>query len=223
MKRIIFSTPMVRAILEERKTQTRRVIKLPGPHSDVSYFEGDQEAITPITIYGEDGSTWEDGEPINDISNRYKPGDILRVAETWRCIRYDNMDGNMNYGVEFKDGEQKHFQFDDHERYRLFGKYATKKGWQSPFYMPLEATRLFLRAKNIWVERLQDITEEDAAAEGVGDPYDYQNLPGLKINTLAYAKLWDILNAKRGYGWDTNPWVRVIEFEKISKEEANNE
>jgi hypothetical protein len=92
--------------------------------------------------------------------------------------------------------------------------------------MPREAARLFLKVKTVRVERLHDITENDARNEGVKDPYDYQepsyyNQPhvrGMEINKSAFAGLWDSLNAKRGYGWESNPWVWVYEFERVSED-----
>ena len=192
MKPIIFSTEMVRAILDGRKTQTRRVIK-PQPNGEI-------KANIPYEFYG--SKTERIFTDTKAYLAPYSVGDVLWVRETWRCIKYDSMDGNLSYGVKFKDGEQEHFEFDDNERFHQFGKYAFKNGWQSPYYMPREAARLFLLVKAVRVERLQEIAEADAIAEGAETVRDN------------FMHIWNRLNARRGHGWDTNPWVWVIEFER---------
>ena len=208
MKPILFSTPMVLALLDGRKSQTRRIAK-PQPSSGIRK-----------SVFVKSGL--EDGHG-REIKPRYQPSDILWVRETWKCVQYDSMDGNLGYEVEFRDGERKYFEFDDNERFHQFGKFAFKEGWQSSLFMPREAARIFLRVKTVRVERLQEITEEDARAEGVN---------GIPRSTVLYPnddyiypfkQLWNSLNQKRSYGWDTNPWVWVIEFEKISKEESEVE
>ena len=98
--------------------------------------------------------------------------------------------------------------------------------WRPSIYMPKEAARLFLRITDVRVERLQEITEDDAVAEGVKDPYEYQDAnyyervaTDKEINASAFAGLWDSINDKRGYPWRDNPWVWVYEFEQCEKEE----
>ncbi len=198
-KPILFSTEMVRAILDGRKTQTRRVVK-------PSVFEK--------------GTNWFWNPNENICLAQYRKGDVLWVRETWRCVKYDNMDGDLNYGVEFKDGTRRYFKFDDSERYHQFGKYALKKGWQPSIYLPKEAARVFLRVANVRVERLQEITEEAARAEGITRVEDGKWESEFRLGWVdrpikAFRALWDNLNAKRGYGWDTNPFCWVIEFERI--------
>ena len=86
--------------------------------------------------------------------------------------------------------------------------------------MPREAARLFLAVKNVRLERLQDISSDDACNEGVECCKDCMehggcNLPGVcAYSKQEFKELWNSINAKRGYGWDTNPWVWVIEFER---------
>ena len=236
-KPILFSTEMVRAILNGWKTQTRRVIK-PQPNGEI-------KANIPYEFYG--SKTERIFTDTKAYLAPYSVGDVLWVRETWRCIKYDSMDGNLSYGVKFKDGEQEHFEFDDNERFHQFGKYAFKNGWQSPYYMPREAARLFLLVKAVRVERLQEITEQDAIAEGAlytdfgthvptwkasldggktyhpARPQQHNGWHMSPVNspdqcyftaTSAFAGYWNRLNAKRGHSWDTSPWVWVIEFSR---------
>lgn len=200
MKPIIFSTPMVQAILDGKKTQTRRVVKING---------------WPITSPKESLELTKEGliyHSFCSMSGYYKPlcqpGDILWVRETWGKDENGDYVYRTNYGTTEDDS---------------FPPSMFK--WRPSIFMPKEAARIFLRVTNIRVERLQEITEEDAWREGVepirsalGQIYvqdDYSI--GYR---LAFEELWNEINAKRGYGWDTNPWVWVVAFEKISKEEA---
>jgi hypothetical protein len=216
MKPIIFSTPMVQAILDGRKTQTRRVIKY--DFESVYSAASQQGIMDKVCQYGELPSDAIEWYAKNIAKPKYQPGDVLWVRETFCEVPYEH-----NH-VPIKGG------------YITIPKYAYKADserdytgiWKPSIHMPREAARIFLRVKTVRVERLQEITEEDAIAEGVGDPYDYQSpeyydqphMRGLEINKSAFAGLWDSLNEKRGYGWRTNPWVWVIEFER---EEVNHE
>lgn len=198
-KQILFNTPMVQAILDGRKTMTRRVVKSP-------YFvdaHGKPMAMRPAPkgsyVYRQIGMMPYPETP-------YKSGDILWVRETWAYKPYNN-----NKIYYFADGE--------------LGSLNVER-WKPSIHMPREAARIFLRVTNVRVERLQDITEDDALNEGVKDPYDYQNsdyydqphMRGIEINKSAFAGLWDSINAKRGYSWESNPWVFVYEFERTDKQ-----
>ena len=203
MKPIIFSTPMVQAILAGRKTQTRRIVK-PQPSSGIRK-----------SVFVKSGL--EDGHG-REIKPRYQPSDILWVRETCCEVPYE-----YNH-VPIKGG------------YITIPKYAYKADserdytgiWKPSIHMPREAARIFLRVTSVRVERLQEITAEDVIREGIeysdSGPYHWHVLD-TKLNAWinfhfhdeAFKHLWDSLNAKRGYGWDTNPWVWVIEFERISR------
>ena len=148
-------------------------------------------------------------------------GDILWVRETW-YKNYPHKYGRYWYRA---DGEK----IDMPTIYGgtvIYGKDDGLK-WRPSIFMPREAARIFLRVTNVRVERLQDISEEDARAEGC-ITFHYKTGDGKFEDVLefdltardAFCELWQRLNLKRGYGWETNPWVWVIEFEKISKEEA---
>ena len=188
MKPIIFSTPMVQAILDGKKTQTRRVIK-PQP-------DGEIKANIPYEFYGT-----KTERIFTDTKAYLAPcsvGDILWVRETWAKRVYS--DNRYYYKADDNLGA-------------IFNREGDK--WRPSIFMPREAARLFLRVKNVRVERLQDITEEDAIAEGMSKTLvDGVVFISAKGNFHVF---WDSLNIKRGYGWDTNPWVWVIEFERINK------
>ncbi len=224
---ILFSTPMVRAILDGHKTMTRRVMK-PAFRNHRGFKQGDglwidgyKDSDKPnahIKDYSVSSVWWPKDSYIKEFAP-YKPGDKLWVRETWQCVKYDSMDGDLSYGVEFKDGTRKYFEFDDNERYHQFGKFALKEGWQPSIYLPKEAARIWLEIVNVRVERLQEITEEDARAEGCIDFHDkvgdgkFDDVAEFDLTAKdAFIELWDSLNAKRGYGWEVNPWVWVIEF-----------
>jgi len=181
---ILFSTEMVRAILEGRKTQTRRVIK-PKPW-----------LIDPHKV---EYNLWEcgDGKETYLIKCPYgKPGDLLWVRETWGL-----------YDTQPKDGPGKALLFyraSDGESYEL--RYQL---WRPSIFMPRWASRITLKIINVRVERLQDISEEDAIKEGA----TFRKGEWGELDAFNY--IWDSINAKRGYSWDSNPWVWVIEFKRV--------
>lgn len=133
---------------------------------------------------------WDDGHGYR-MKQSCQDGDILYVQEAWA----KGADGYA-YKADFEDSDG--------------------WGWLPSIHMPKEAARIFLRVKAVRVERLQDITEEQTIAEGVSPS-------GGNFAIDNFEQLWDgtIKPADRGkYGWAADPWVWVIEFEKITKEEA---
>ena len=201
MKPIIFSTPMVQAILDDRKTQTRRIVKA----DIVNGFDIDIDGS--VVAYA-DQATGDNYKPA-DIAS-YQPGDTLYVRETWKCVRYNNMDGDLLFGVTFKaDGKTIYVEFDDNERYEKFGKFAFKEGWQPSIFMPQEAARLFLEVKNVRLERLQEINKQGHHDDILKEGYPFCNNPGIPLDD--FISLWDGIYGKN-YPWESNPWVWVIEF-----------
>jgi len=213
-KPIIFSTPMVKAILDGRKTITRRVIK-PQPPEDIFELCG-PEWYEP-TIVDKDGEEIP-GNPVYGVYDNwgewgvkcpYKPGDVLWVRETWGVSIA--MAGNVIYKADYTNKK---------------APLAEGEKWRASIHMPKTATRIWLKVTNVRVERLQEITEEDVAAEGVKQlengmwESDFQF--GWFYNPIiAFKRLWNSLNAKKGYGWNVNPWVFVIEFRRLSNEEMS--
>lgn len=209
-KPIIFNAEMLQAAREGRKTVTRRTIK-PQPEEVHKGREG--------------WLGWYDGQWRRMIQP-YMTGDILYAPEPWRCVEWYETTTRLKtgYKVEFKDGERRKFYFYDRERAAKFVKYGDKPKdeWQSPYFMPREAARLFFRAKDIRIERLQDIETAKIEAEGLGrEPLDEV---GEEFYRGMFSDLWDstMKPVERDlYGWLANPWVWVIEFEGVrSLEEA---
>jgi hypothetical protein len=201
-KPILFSTPMVRAILEGRKTQTRRVIK-PQP-----------ESITPITSEGFMTAPhlaekfifhFENGES-KEIELQPKKGDVLWVRETFNYLKLPIMDKTKYWYKADENMERPNFD----------------NKWRPSIFMPREACRLFLRVKDVRLEHLQDITTSDCLKEGILENF-HKTPAAANIRLKAdFAKLWNSLNAQRGYSWESNPMVKVIEFERIQNYGGKN-
>ena len=157
---------------------------------------------------------------------RYRVGDILWVQETWKVIKLlENMQMQFEYRADGLISKTVDFLLD---RFTKFKKFADKNGWQSPYFMPREAARIFLRVTNVRVERLQEITPLDAWNEGcrIGNSFSWEkHIPELQqqCRDILFKSLWDNLNEKRGYGWDTNPWVWVYEFERVSEDGSSKD
>lgn len=183
---IIFGSEMVKAILEGRKTQTRRVIK-PQPASGVRF-----SPFVPGQV--------EDGHG-RELRCPYAV-DRLWVRETWQAVHYTGeQTGYKEYPGEV-------VQEDYGPKFGLVFPGGGWDGrWRPSIFMPRWASRITLEVVSVRVERLQEISDSDARAEGV--------LCDLNCRR-PFMELWDSINAKRGYGWDSNPWVWVIEFERVT-------
>lgn len=215
---ILFSGAMVRAILDGRKTQTRRVVKgVNRLHNGVHI--SDWPLSDPPVMYEEDGlavfteQTWVDDNTEFDVYCPYgKPSDRLWVRETWAALYSDH---SAMYGPLL--GRKP-----SHIAYR--GDHADPNGdgpdnpmpWRPSIHMPRWASRITLEVTGVRVERVQDISEADAEAEGTTLEEDHGDcIAQYNTHRLAFSFLWDRINAKRGYGWDANPWVWVVEFRRV--------
>lgn len=207
---ISFNSPMVRAILDRTKTQTRRVIK-PQPQTDG--LEG---------VYGDlynGGPTWGFWLPDNRMteSRVWKcpqgvPGDVLWVKETFFCATGSVKGGPALY----------HYRADAPADLQAVAKESGL--WRSSRYMPKEACRLRLRVEDVRVERVQDICSNGLDAIAEGWPHHLAQFPTVNPRSKAlvwFMEIWDSINGKRGYGWATNPWVWVITFSRLETPDAD--
>lgn len=184
---ILFSGPMVTAILSGQKTQTRRVIK----GQALEWLAPDM--FTPEFV----------ADPENGLCPYGQPGDRLWVREAWAVPHM--YDGHKPGGVP--DTARVHYA-DAGTRGGLL--------WRSPIFMPRWASRLTLEVVSVRVERLQDITEEDVYAEGAVTVENARR-EGTSVPLRLFAWLWDSINGKRpGCSWDDNPWVWVVEFKAVT-------
>ena len=226
---ILFSAPMVRAILEGRKTVTRRAIKV-QPHIDAS-----GNFCVGRSNYGQDGY----GKPmtkhfVNGCCPYGKPGDRLWVRETFALL--GNEDGCC---IDWQDNLVKGDERDAARIYRAScppGDYGLNQipakaewkpdteameydgAWRPSIHMPRWASRILLEITDVRVERLQDITYEQAAAEGVhrGPLREWcasdEGGACHKYPVPAFRDLWQSV----GGNWDANPWVWVVEFKRVT-------
>lgn len=202
---ILFNTEMVRAILEGRKTVTRRVIKqekclgvLQSPSRKIHPEIPDEYYIKRL------------------VKPPYEPGDILYVRETWCNANKDAAEPDYYYFADTYICED----------YR-----AKEWKWSPSIHMPKAAARIWLRVTDVRVERLQDITEEQAKAEGAvrchevirhGSPLPVIYEDEWGYYALGFKAIWDSTiqpKDKDIYSWSANPWVWVIEFERCEKPE----
>ena len=216
-KPVLFNTEMVKAILEGRKTVTRRVIK-----RDISNqfdCEADGTAIAYIDqATGDSYKPWE--------VCRFKKGDYLYVRETWCKGAIDcgeETDGRDVLYVSQCEGEDDYI-LKAHALHENVG--IEDVVWRPSIHMPKEAARIFLKVTDVRVERLQDMEEEDAIKEGI-HPKMCPNCTGIDCDLCSESEytvmdefmyLWNSTIKKADldkYGWEENPWVWVIEFERV--------
>lgn len=202
-KPILFNTEMVKAILDGRKTQTRRVV------GDV----GISEYFNVYTTHRKKGKHVQQavfmcvGQPIY-INYKYEIGDILYVRETFKIDALSNLDKRLT--ISFKTGDKLKLNEKDHNQ--VFEKFDRRLNgkWKPSIHMPKEYSRIFLKVTNVRVERLQDITRKDVLSEGIREHAVNQFHP----HTCLFKAFWNS-TAKDGYKWEDNPYVFVYEFEKV--------
>ena len=199
IKPILFNTEMVRAILDGRKTCTRRLVRfLPGENPQ-------------WTGYIRDGLMLYNGKNEPCIRKApYQPGDILYVRETW--------------GEGYEEGTYIYRASDKLAGLPTF-KESSKLIYHPSIRMPQEAARIWLKITDVKIERLQDVTEDGAKAEGAIDNRGFIHSPENEYDRIHTArehfiKIWNSTIKKSDldrYGWDANPYVWVIEFERCEK------
>lgn len=199
---ILFNTEMVRAILDGRKTCTRRICK-----------DANECTVPDMEFYNADRRTYAvhnfaDKEHTEQLSIAERtcpicPGDILYVRETW------------------KKAPNGYYYYEDWQRNDI----ADVTKWKPSIHMPKEAARIWLKVTDVRVERLQDVTEDGAKAEGAIDNRGFIHSPENEYDRIYTArehfiKIWNSTIKKSDldrYGWDANPYVFVIEFERCEK------
>jgi hypothetical protein len=220
MKPILFNTEMVRATLDGRKTQTRRVSKLQFHRSE---YDRDFISWQEFDDHGNllrfcDGSL---KRYIKNCSPYGQPGDLLYVREAWDIGAGISGCGEHHrafYTIEYRaGGPEKELSFIGHSDNDPYSSTLDKGNggdWRPSIHMPKWAARLFLEITAVRVERLQDMDPSDCIAEGILPA----SLHGYDMDTEAekweeWITLWDSI-AKPGEKWDDNPWVWVYEFKR---------
>ena len=210
---ILFSAPMVRAILAGTKTQTRRVLKqATGPSLSVG-IDDDASGVAELSWLWGDGPGYDVLETIKRVPCPYgRPGDKLWVRETWQAFErgWDVYKGIPKsrpsncctlYAADDVDGDL---------------------GWRPSIHMPRWASRITLEITGVRVERLQAISEADAIAEGIeklGNDfwslYGQHNVDSTYSPKASYRALWMSINGHES--WHSNPWVWVVEFRRVTR------
>lgn len=204
---ILFSGEMVKAILDGRKTQTRRIMK-PQPHP--KFLARGLVAATPQWPH-QDGVRFFMADGLSELvpCPHGKPGDRLWVRETWAG---DDLCGYV-YRADHPDADLARGDLDDGEQ--------TIRRWHPAIHMRRDASRIDLEIAGVRVERLQDITEADILAEGVTVDVAAKmtGIPWSSLPTLhhGWREGWNMINGKRA-SWESNPWVWVIGFKRIETE-----
>lgn len=235
IKTILFNTEMVRAILDGRKSCTRRLMK-PQPDEKHIYplgFANDSTERKNIGSFGFGAS--ELGSSIQYTKPPYQPGDILYVRETWERFECWNCEGDERGNCTKEPKKSVLDKACGCYMYRATDEISGDAKWHPSIRMPKEAARIWLKVTDVRVERLQDMTNDDAlkeGAEGVRCDHagsgaygctDCMNTGWLEPPIVEFMQIWDSTIKKSDldrYGWNANPWVWVIEFERCEKPEG---
>ena len=230
IKPILFNTEMVRAILDWRKSCTRRIVKGFIPNNAVWGYT----AFTPKGCISCRG-TFADGYGEKFFKPPYQPGDILYIRETWERFECWNCDGDERGNCPKEPKKSVLDKTCGCYMYRATDEISGDAKWHPSIHMPKEAARIWLKVTDVRVERLHDITYNGALREGsegircdhvalgVHGCTDCMNTGWIEPPQVEFMQIWNSTIKKSDlnrYGWDANPWVWVIEFERCDKPEG---
>lgn len=216
IKPILFNTEMVRAILDGRKTCTRRICKDANEYTvpDMEFYNADRRTYAV--------HNFADKEQMEQLSTAERtcpicPGDILYVRETWE--HFDCCCEGDEHGNCYQEPQQNVLN----KSYGCYMYRATDEiygdaRWHPSIHMPKEAARIWLKVTDVRVERLQEITADSIRNEGLSSLAVHCG--DMEIALKEWENLWNSTIKKSDldrYGWDANPWVWVIEFERCEK------
>jgi hypothetical protein len=211
---ILFSTPMVQAILEGRKTQTRRTKGLEFINESYSIWRYRDVNSDGLHLMSSNHGAF------NGIKCPYgQRGDVLWVRETFLWVLLDHAHDLLEGSRE---RNQYVYKASIHSDWMEYAKEKYGYKWKPSIHMPKEACRIFLRITNVRVEQLHIISRQDAIAEGIEripsvhwwKNYLEKPLPGTSNPFFSFKTLWQSINGEQS--WNDNPWVWVIEFERVA-------
>ena len=208
VKPILFNTEMVRAILDGRKTCTRRICKDANECTvpDMDFYNADRRTYV-VHNFADQEHTYQ--LSIAERTCPICPGDILYVRETWG--HPISLNSDKQYVFRADKIVESGFKNDSHI-------------WYPSIHMPKEAARIWLRVTNVRVERLNEITDKGAEREGAQPDYPFDYAVDKWPNLEHFKKIWNSTIKKSDrdrYGWDANPFVWVVSFERCEKPEVN--
>lgn len=223
IKPILFNTEMVQAIMDGRKSCTRRVVKPQWeecPHCKYVHNEYIYDEMAENVYCARCGYPLEP-----ERRSPYQPEDILYVRETWERFECRNCEGDERGNCPKELKKSVLYKTCGCYMYRATDEISGDAKWHPSIHMPKEAARIWLKVTNVRVERLQDITEDGAKAEGAIDNRGFIHSPENEYDRIYTARehfigIWDRTIKKSdldSYGWNANPWVFVIEFERCEK------
>lgn len=203
-KPILFSTPMVQAILEGRKTMTRRVVSNQNSSTTTNFFKLDFNDVVVEFSYLK-AFQREDGTR-HRVFPKYEVGDVLWVREKSCYVMLEHAHDLLE---GCKDNNQTVYATSVHEDWMIYAKEKYGYKWKPSIFMPKNACRIFLEVTDVYVERLQDISNLDAIKEGIVlSKYDA---------AIQFSVLWKSINGQQS--WNDNPFVWVVSFKRIDKPE----
>lgn len=221
IKPILFNTEMVRAILDGRKTCTRRICKDANECTvpDMEFYNADKRTYA---VHNFADKKHTEQLSIAERTCPICPGDVLYIRETWteECGKYyyrADYDSDYLGPCETLSGGYP-ASCRNHPGCDGCMATSTRIHWLPSIHMPKEAARIWLKVTEVRVERLQDITSEQIGREGV--EVEYPHVLNGEEKRYAFSTLWNNTIKKSDidrYGWDANPWVWVIEFERCEK------